>query len=791
MQFLTTFFRATLILTCLPGLCFAQGEPARYALVLGNSQYEGGSWQPLANPRNDAATMARTLRKLRFQIVGCGSDGICLDATRDTMESAIRSFGRALQAHPGAIAFVYYSGHGVQARRAPDKPDENFLIPVASGIEADFELVTKAISVQDLLEEMTAVGVQAGIVVLDACRNNGLKQGGKSFATRGLASSAMQGFLIAYAAEPGQVAMDAAPGGNTSLSPYVRRLSEQLLKPESITDVFLDVGAQVASDTQKLQNPETVIRLARNLYLAGQPGTAAQQPAPLSRQQEVVGPGTAAPEPPFPSHQRDVAGPLSPVLPGIAVPQPAFPSHQRDVAGQLSPVLPGTAVPQPALPPHQRDVAGRVSAAPPGTAAPQPVPPSRQEEVAGPGSAVPPGPGQELTAAQMAARGRGYELGTSGSGRNEPQAVYWYTQAAKAGNAQGEAMLGRMYWHGRGGLKLDYAESVRWFRKAAEQGDSEGEEGLGMAYWDGLGVGRNETEALRWLTQAAGHGNARAQFTLGGLYRQGRGRLEKSDTESDRWFTGAAESATKLAGQGDPDAQYLLAAMYREGRGVPRSDADAVRWLTSAAEQGLEAAELQLGLAYQRGQIGLGQSDVNANRWFSRAAAGFVRLAGQGDRDAQHLLATMYENGWGLARSEVDAVRWFTKAAEQGDEAAQVDLGNMYESGHNGLARNDVAAVRWYTRAAEQGNPAGQNYLGMMYLAGRGGLAKNEVEAVRWYARSAEQGYAIAEVNLGFAYINGRGVQKSDADGLRWLTKAAREGNAKAQSYLKSRRLSW
>jgi hypothetical protein len=40
------------------------------------------------------------------------------------------------------------------------------------------------------------------------------------------------------------------PGSNIQLSPYARWLTEQLVMPDkSITDVFLDVGAQVAEDT--------------------------------------------------------------------------------------------------------------------------------------------------------------------------------------------------------------------------------------------------------------------------------------------------------------------------------------------------------------------------------------------------------------------------------------------------------------------------------------------------------------------------------------------------------------
>jgi hypothetical protein len=271
----------------------------RVALVIGNSRYEGGTWLPLANPARDAQAVAQALKSLGFQVVGCGTAGVCLDATREAMESALLEFGRTLRASPGAVAFVYYAGHGVQAQRRPDTPPENFLVPVRSGLEEDFQAASKAISVQELLDELAAVGVQTGIVVLDACRDNGLKRSTMAANTRGLALSEAGGFLIAYSTEPGKVAIDALPGSAIQLSPYARRLAEQLVIPgKSITDVFVDVGAQVAEDTRGQQNPEATIRLkarSSKLYLAGTPRPNLQPPPAASLPTEQTPSNSAAP----------------------------------------------------------------------------------------------------------------------------------------------------------------------------------------------------------------------------------------------------------------------------------------------------------------------------------------------------------------------------------------------------------------------------------------------------------------------------------------------------------------
>jgi hypothetical protein len=66
------------------------------------------------------------------------------------------------------------------------------------------------------------------------------------------------------------VALDSIPGEKSLMSPFARRLSEHLAVPgTSIMDVFLDVRAQVMADTHGQQKPEAVMRLNRNLYLAG------------------------------------------------------------------------------------------------------------------------------------------------------------------------------------------------------------------------------------------------------------------------------------------------------------------------------------------------------------------------------------------------------------------------------------------------------------------------------------------------------------------------------------------
>jgi TPR repeat protein len=138
-----------------------------------------------------------------------------------------------------------------------------------------------------------------------------------------------------------------------------------------------------------------------------------------------------------------------------------------------------------------------------------------------------------------------------------------------------------------------------------------------------------------------------------------------------------------------------------------------------------------------------------------------------------------YAHGRGVEKDEAEAVVWYRKAAEQGDAAAQCNLGVKYAHGR-GVEKDEAEAVVWYRKAAEQGDAAAQCNLGVMYGNGRG-VEKDEVEAVEWYRKAAEQGYASAQNNLGVMYEYGQGVEKDEAEAVVWYRKAAEQGNARAQ----------
>ncbi|ENW6316992.1 sel1 repeat family protein [Neisseria gonorrhoeae] len=88
----------------------------------------------------------------------------------------------------------------------------------------------------------------------------------------------------------------------------------------------------------------------------------------------------------------------------------------------------------------------------------------------------------------------------------------------------------------------------------------------------------------------------------------------------------------------------------------------------------------------------------------------------------------------------------------------------------------DVSDFRENLQAAEQGNAAAQFNLGVMYENGQG-VRQDYVQAVQWYRKASEQGDAQAQYNLGLMYYDGRGVRQDLALVQQWLGKACQNGD--------------
>ena len=124
-------------------------------------------------------------------------------------------------------------------------------------------------------------------------------------------------------------------------------------------------------------------------------------------------------------------------------------------------------------------------------------------------------------------------------------------------------------------------------------------------------------------------------------------------------------------------------------------------------------------------------------------------LAQQGDAAAQYNLGWFYFNGRGVTQDYKEAAMWFRLAAAQGDADAQFNLGLMYHNGQ-GVTQDYKEAVKLYRLAAAQAGADAQNNLGVMYLNGWGVIQDN-VYAHMWSNIAASNGSADALENRDIA----------------------------------------
>jgi hypothetical protein len=244
--------------------------------------------------------------------------------------------------------------------------------------------------------------------------------------------------------------------------------------------------------------------------------------------------------------------------------------------------------------------------------------------------------------------------------------------------------------------------------------------------------------ALRLLTAGA---PVELVVSRAGKERNLMGPNATEFSEAEEWPRLLALAAS------DPRVQGIVGYRYSVGVGVPKNDAEAVKWFRKAADAGDVRAQSNLGKLYETGR-GLPKNEEEALQWYRKAAK-------QDYARAQYDVGWMYEQGLGVAKDLKQAVVWYKKAAEQDYPSAQSELGWMFANGL-GVPKNEAEAVKWYKKAIVRDDATAQNNLGWMYEQGLGGLPQafgqgtkeGIAEAVRLYRLAAEQGNQFAKDNL-------------------------------------------
>src|SRR5215469_5116085 len=167
----------------------------------------------LPTTANDAGLIAQTLQAAGFDVVGAR------DLDGDTLRHALRDFMQKVSASgPDTVAMVYMAGYGLQLS------GENYFLPVDANIARDSDLPVEGVRLDDYIHQFATLPLRAGIVVVDAARQNPFTLAGQPLAGGLALVEPEPNMLVAYNATPGTV----GPNEPGPYGAYAQALAETI-----------------------------------------------------------------------------------------------------------------------------------------------------------------------------------------------------------------------------------------------------------------------------------------------------------------------------------------------------------------------------------------------------------------------------------------------------------------------------------------------------------------------------------------------------------------------------------
>ncbi|MEZ0223358.1 MAG: tetratricopeptide repeat protein [Alphaproteobacteria bacterium] len=156
---------------------------------------------------------------------------------------------------------------------------------------------------------------------------------------------------------------------------------------------------------------------------------------------------------------------------------------------------------------------------------------------------------------------------------------------AEQGNPNAQVTIGKIYRvntsrdvfrSGYFTVPHDEVEAMKWFQQAAKQGDAEAEWQIGILYDFGHpGIKGDKAAAKKWCLKSANDGYPVAQHSVGRMYEHGELGLDQNYEEALKWYSKAASQTNK---EGSINAQYAIGRMYERGSGVKQDYVQAYMW---------------------------------------------------------------------------------------------------------------------------------------------------------------------------------------------------------------------
>ena len=445
-------------------------EARRVALVIGNSAYEHAV--PLENPKNDADALAAVLERLDFEVV----KGI--DLKRSEFEKTVRNFSRTVRG--AEVALLFYAGHGLQVNGL------NYLAPIDARLTDEADLDFETVQLATILKQMEREA-KTNLIFLDACRDNPLaKNLARSMGTRsvsvgrGLARvNSGIGTLIAFATEPGNVALD----GEGANSPFTTALLSHIETPGlDIAQLMRRVRRDVMTLTAERQVPWNNSSLTGDFYFSGKVTITA-------------GAGNSDGDKRFSQLQEELEK-LKQQMKDKLAPQKTPKDDQKTAALQKELDSLKAQLKQ-----EKKSTAIRQNRSTPEPDKQAPIESSKNTETAL----------AWFNKGDVAYRRADYNAAFSS-----------YKKGAELGNADAMFYLGIMHYKGQSGPQ-NFTEAAHWIEKAAKLDHGKATFELAQLYTSGQGVNKDPVKAASLFFSAADKGIIESYYDLARIHDGGLG----------------------------------------------------------------------------------------------------------------------------------------------------------------------------------------------------------------------------------------------------------------------------